>query len=457
MSQYVANISEQVPIESRDDLVRYFEAACKPRSQWRIGTEYEKVGVRARDGTAAPFTGGIEEILRRMADRFGWNPVLEEGRLIALARARASITLEPGGQLELSGEQWANVHEAGREFREHVRQIVTVGEDLGIVFLGLGMQPMSRVEDIEWVPKRRYRIMAPYMEKVGRLGHRMMKQTATVQVNIDFESEADALAKLRLGNALAPILNAIFANSPLSDGDLNGYLSCRGHVWTDTDPARCGLLPFVFSASAGFADYVEYALDVPMYFIVRGQQWIDMTHMTFRQFWQRGYAGERATLADWNWHLTTLFPEARMKRYIEIRSVDSQPPELMLAVPALIKGVFYDADALLAAWDLVKRWRWEERWQLYHEAHRVALHAKIRGLELRELARELVDIAEYGLDRQRPAGEDSEAMYLEQVRDWVRRGICPAERVIDKWKGPWDRRPERLVASLAYRVEDRRD
>ncbi len=454
MSQYVANVSEEVPIESFEDFVRYFESACKPRDQWRIGTEYEKVGVRIADGTAAPFTGGIEEILRRMADRFGWAPVEEDGRMIALAGERASITLEPGGQLELSGEQWHNVHEAGQEFREHVRQIVAVAEELGIVFLGLGMQPISRVEDIEWVPKRRYRIMAPYMEKVGTLGHRMMKQTATVQVNIDFASEADAMAKLRLGNALAPLLNAMFGNSPLSDGDLNGFLSFRGHVWTDTDPARCGLLPFVFSPEAGFSDYVEYALDVPMYFIVRGDQWIDMTHMTFRQYWRDGYQGQRATLADWNCHLTTLFPEARMKRYIEIRSVDSQPPELMLAVPALVKGVFYDPDALLAAWDLVKRWRWEERLQVYHDAHRQGLHARIRNIELREFARELLDIAEYGLDRQRPVGLESEAMYLEQIRDWNRKGISPAERVIEKWIGPWNREPSRLVAGLAYRASE---
>jgi glutamate--cysteine ligase len=454
MSQYVSSAADTVPIESYDQLVAYFEEACKPRAEWRIGTEYEKVGVERATGRAARFTGGIEEVLRRMAERFGWNPIEEQGRVIALQLGRASITLEPGGQLELSGEQWRDVHEAAREFREHVRQVVLIGEELGLAFLGLGMQPVSPLEEIEWVPKQRYRIMAPYMQKVGTLGHRMMKQTATVQVNIDYESEADAIAKLRLGNALAPLLNAIFANSPLCDGDLNGYLSFRGHVWTATDPQRCGLLPFVFERSAGFAEYVEYALDVPMYFIVRGEQWIDMTRFTFRQFWQHGYDGERPTLADWNAHLTTLFPEARMKRYIEIRSVDSQPPELMLAVPALVKGVFYDPDAQLAAWDLVKAWRWEERLEVYHQAHRQALHARIRGLELRELARELIDIAEYGLDRQRPPQGESEAQYLEQTRDWVRRGRCPAERVVEKWLGVWNREPARLVADLAYRLPD---
>lgn len=452
MSQYVANSADAVSIESYDQLVAYFEQACKPRVEWRIGTEYEKVAVRAADGTAAPFTGGIEEVLRRLADRFDWEPVIENGRLIALAGARASITLEPGGQLELSGEVCDNVHCANAEFAEHVKQIVSVGEELGIVFLGLGMQPISRLEEIEQVPKSRYGIMAPHMRKVGSLGLRMMKQTATVQVNIDYESERDAMQKLRVGTGLAPILNAMFANSPICDGRLNGYKSFRGHIWTDTDAARCGLLPFVFRPSAGFADYVEYALDVPMYFIVRGDRWTDMTAMTFRQFWKNGYDGERATLGDWNAHLTTLFPETRMKRYIEVRSVDSQPPELMLAVPAMVKGLFYDPDSLDAAWDMVKRWSFGEISGAYHDAHRLALKASLRGIELRELARELIDIAEHGLDRQRVDPGDSEAIYLEQIRDMVRRGRCPADAVIDKWQGIWDHEPGRLVEGSAYRT-----
>jgi glutamate--cysteine ligase len=313
------------------------------------------------------------------------------------------------------------------------------------------MQPLSRLDDIEMVPKRRYGIMGPHMRKVGSLGLRMMKQTATVQVNIDFASEQDAMKKLRVGMGLAPILNAIFANSPLCDGSLNGFMSYRGHVWTDTDPARAGLLPFLFENSAGFADYVEYALDVPMYFIVRGDRWFDMTSTTFREFWRNGHRGERATIADWNAHLTTLFPETRIKRYIEVRSVDSQPPELMMAVPAMVKGLFYDADSLDAAWDMVKGWPWEERVDLWHAAHRRALLARFRSLQVRDLARELVDIAEYGLNRQRPEGAESEALYLEQTRDMVRRGRCPADAIIEKWQGAWDRKPALLVTGSAYR------
>ena len=454
MSQYVAESGAPILIERYEQLVSYFEAACKPRAQWKIGTEYEKVVVWADSGKALPFTGGIEEILRRLAERYDWEPIVEDGRIVALHNAQASITLEPGGQLELSGQQCDTVHCAQREFAEHVTQIVTVGDELGVAFLGLAMQPLSTLEEIEWVPKHRYAIMAPYMFRVGSLGQRMMKQTATVQVNIDYASERDAMTKLRTGMGLAPLLTAIFANSPISDGRENGFLSFRGHIWTDTDPARCGLLPFVFNDSCGFTDYLEYALDVPMYFIVRDDRWIDMTAFTFRRFWKEGYQGERASLADWNAHLTTLFPETRLKAYIEVRSIDSQPPELMLAAPALIKGIFYEEDCLAGAWDLVKPWKWEERLELYHAVHRQALRARIRGIEVRELARELIDIAEQGLSRQRQlnATGEGEAVYLERVRDLVRRGRCPADVILEKWDGAWDRTFTRLVEGTAYRV-----
>jgi glutamate--cysteine ligase len=452
MSQYVAQAGIAVGLESYDQLVAYFESACKPRATWRIGTEYEKVAVWAADGTAVPFTGGIEEVLRRLAGRYGSQPVTEEDRVVALQGDDESITLEPGGQLELSGAQYDTIHSAAVEFAEHVKQIVTVGNELGIAFLGLGMQPVSLLEEIEWVPKRRYRIMAPHMERVGSLGHRMMKQTATVQVNLDYSSERDAMLKMRAGMGIAPLLTAMFANSPISDGRLNGYMSFRAHIWTDTDPARCGLLPFVFGSALSFSDYVEYALDVPMYFIVRDGRWIDMTTLTFRRFWEEGYQGERATLADWTLHLTTLFPEMRLKGYIEVRSIDSQAPELMLAAPALVKGLFYEEDCLLAVWDMVKGWKWEERVDLYHAVHRQALKARIRGIEVAELARELIEIAATGLDRRRLGDQETEAMYLERLRELVRRRRCPADVIIEKWNGPWNREVKRLVEGTAYRL-----
>ena len=455
MSQYVPDTAAPVPIERYEQLVAYFESACKPRSEWRIGTEYEKVAVRRCDGRAVPFSGahGIEAVLRDLAERYRWQPVLEGDRVVALAGPRAAITLEPGGQLELSGEKCDNIHCAERELNEHIEQIITVAERHEIAFLGLGMQPVSRPDEIECVPKQRYRIMGPYMRRVGTLGQRMMKQTATVQVNIDFGSEADAVMKMRVGMGIGSLLNAMFANSPISDGRLNGYLSYRGHIWTDTDPRRCGLLPFVFQPEWGFRDYAEYALDVPMYFIVRDGVWHDMTHLSFRRFWQEGYLGHRATMADWNAHLTTLFPETRLKGYIELRSVDSQQPELMLAVPALAKGVFYDADGLRAAWDLVRDWSWEERLELWHAGHRQGLQARVRGRSLRELAAELLAIAVAGLEGQRqldPQGED-ESIHLERLQELVDRGVSPADLLIEQWNGAWGGEIHRLIENRAYR------
>ncbi len=331
-------------IEKNHELEAYFHNAGKPPEQWRVGTEYEKVGIDRSTGKAIPYFGprGVDRILRELIDRYGWQPEEQDGNIIALSRDKAQITLEPGGQIELSGEPCESIHCTYGEFTQHIRELLEVSEPLDIVFLGLGMQPVSRIDEIEWVPKKRYRIMGPYMPKVGTLGQRMMKQTATVQTNIDFLDEKDAMAKFRTGMGLAPLLIAMFANSPICDGRLNGYRSFREHIWTDTDRSRSGLLKFAFSPDVSFAHYVEYALDVPMYFIVRHHDYIDMTGMTFRQYLANGYNGERATIEDWSDHLTTLFPETRIKRYIEIRSVDSQPPELMPALSALTKGVFYD-------------------------------------------------------------------------------------------------------------------
>ncbi|MEO8601132.1 MAG: glutamate--cysteine ligase [bacterium] len=456
MSQFIPQAGVSPEIERHEQLIEAFAAGAKPRQQWRIGTEYEKVAVRRADGQAVPFSGprGIETLLKRLADGYGWEPIEEEGRMIALQGRKASITLEPGGQFELSGELCDSVHCAAAEFAEHIDQIVTVGDRLDIAFLGLGMQPMTRVEQFERVPKNRYGIMWPYMAKVGTLGQRMMTQTATVQVNLDYSDEADAMRKLRLGMALDPILTALFANSPLSDGDLNGYASLRAHIWSDTDNARCGLLPFVFSDSAGFETYANWALDVPMYFIVRDGVWVDMTTYTFRAFLERGHQGQRATKADWAAHLTTLFPQARLKGYIELRSIDSQAPELMLAVPALTKGIFYTDDCLMGAWDLVKKWSWEERQELWRTVPRQALHARVGRFTLADAARELLAIASEGLRRQalRNAAGQDESIYLEGLETLVKRGRCPADAVIDHWRGDWQGDVQRLIAGSSYRI-----
>jgi glutamate--cysteine ligase len=443
-------------IEKKHELEAYFHDAGKPRERWRVGTEYEKVGIYRDTGQAIPYFGkrSVDFILRELIERFGWEPEEQDGNIIALTRDKAQITLEPGGQIELSGEPCESIHCTYAEFDQHIRELLEVTEPLGIIFLGLGMQPVSRLEQIEWVPKQRYRIMAPYMLKVGKLGQRMMKQTATVQANIDYSDEKDAMAKFRTGMGLAPVLIAMFANSPICDGQLNGYRSFREHIWTDTDRNRSGLLKFAFAPEVSFAHYVEYALDVPMYFIVRNKNYIDMTAVTFRQFLTSGYGGERATIEDWNDHLTTLFPETRIKRYLEIRSVDSQPPDLMPALSALVKGAFYDNDCLQAAWDLVKGWSWDERMQVYLDSHRDALAARVRRYSLLDLARELVEIAWEGLRRQKQVNDlgDDETIYLKPLKDLLSQGKCPADVLLEKWEGELHHDIKRLIAYSAYKL-----
>ena len=443
-------------IEKKHELEAYFHDAGKPRERWRVGTEYEKVGIYRDTGQAIPYFGkrSVDFILRELIERFGWEPEEQDGNIIALTRDKAQITLEPGGQIELSGEPCESIHCTYAEFDQHIRELLEVTEPLGIIFLGLGMQPVSRLEQIEWVPKQRYRIMAPYMLKVGKLGQRMMKQTATVQANIDYSDEKDAMAKFRTGMGLAPVLIAMFANSPICDGQLNGYRSFREHIWTDTDRNRSGLLKFAFVPEVSFAHYVEYALDVPMYFIVRNKNYIDMTAVTFRQFLISGYNGERATIEDWNDHLTTLFPETRIKRYLEIRSVDSQPPDLMPALSALVKGAFYDNDCLQAAWDLVKGWSWDERMQVYLDSHRDALAARVRRYSLLDLARELVEIAWEGLRRQNQVNDlgDDETIYLKPLKDLLSQGKCPADVLLEKWEGELHHDIKRLIAYSAYKL-----
>ncbi len=449
-------------VETGNDLIRYFASGAKPRADWRVGTEYEKIAVSAHDCRALPFSGhgGIEHILRVLSERFGYQPEHERGRIIALRGERAAITIEPGGQIELSGEQCETIHCAAREFKQHIEQLIEVGRELGVVVLGLGMQPVSTIDQIELLPKARYRIMYPYMMRKGRLGPRMMKQTAGVQANLDYGDEADAMRKLRVGMGLVPLFYATFANSPLSDGDLNGYSSFRGHIWSDTDPDRCGVLEFAFEPDSGFEDYAEYALDVPMYFLIRNHDYIDLTRppgITFRQFMERGFGKERATLEDWANHLTTIFTEVRLKKYVELRTADSQPPALMLALPALAKGVLYDDDCTQAAWDLVKRWSFKERLALTEQACRAGLEARVGRIALREFALELLRIGTEGLRRQRALNErgEDESIYVAPLLELVERGHSPASLTVEQWKGRWNYDLKRLVEECSYQAEAR--
>jgi glutamate--cysteine ligase len=449
---------EAAPIESTDQLVEEFHNSAKPRERWTIGTEYEKLAVDPRSGRAVPFSGarGIERLLRELAERFAWEPQEENGRTIALRRGKASITLEPGGQVELSGEPYRSLHETRDELATHVRELSDVGAELGIAFLGLGIHPVSPLDEIEWVPKQRYAIMREYMLRVGSMGHRMMKQTATVQANIDYADERDAMRKLHVGMAIAPVVNTIFANSCISEGDVNGQLSFRGHVWTDTDRARCGLLPCAFRRDASFADYVAWALDVPLYFVLRdGRYRTEVTGVPFRRFLETGLDGEPATLDDWRLHLTTLFPEVRLKGYLEVRTADSQPPARVLAVPAFVKGVFHEADCLDAAEDMVKRWTYDECVGLLHQVTRGGMRSRMKGILVRDLARELHAIADEGLKRQGDRDDEGrdERVYLDPIRDYLAAGRSPADLTLEAWSKAPAGRIGRLLEGNAFPLQ----
>ncbi len=387
----------------------------------------------------APAFARIEALLRALEAADGWHGVHEQGHLIALLGEASSITLEPGGQLELSGRLCPHVHCCEGDFRRHVAQIAAAAEPLGLAFLGLGVQPFSPVETIGWVPKARYGVMGPYMRKTGDMGQRMMKQTAGLQVNIDYADEHDCLDKLQVALLLSPLLYALFANSPLLDGKPSGFLSTRGEIWSRTDNDRTGLLPMLFGPETGFATYVEYALDVPMYFILRHGQFIDLTRerFPFRRFLAEGYAGYKPTLADWDLHLSTLFPEARLRPQIEIRSADSLPPALTMGMAALIKGIFYDGEALAATRALFAGQGPAARDELYRQAWRLGLKTPLAGRTLREAALDVLTYARTGLSRQRQQnarGQD-ESIYLDGLCEIAESGVTLAERLLARWHG----------------------
>ena len=439
-----------------DDLEATFHAGSKPRDAWRVGVEYEKPVVDAASGEAVPYEGerGIGRLLQTLYERFPqWKPVHEGPNIIALEDGLSSITLEPGGQLEMSGQQCDSLHCANDELQRHVREIVEVGDLLSIRFLGLGIVPKTPMERIPWMPKHRYRIMREIMGRTGKLGRRMMAQTATVQGNFDYSDERDALRKMRVSLALGPLLVAVSANSPIADGAPTGFHSFRAHIWTDTDRDRCGSLPFVFRTESLFRAYTEYALGVPMYFIWRDGGYREVGGITFRRFLDSGYEGERATIADWTLHLTTLFPEVRLKTYIEVRSADSQPVDLMLGTPALMKGIFYDEASLDAAWDVVKSWNAATLSDLHEEAARFGLGGRAGRMTIGDYAGEIVDIAHAGLARQsrRNLKGDDETIYLDLLAENVRASRSPATSIIERWEGDWRRNIDALISATTYR------
>ncbi len=439
-------------ITSAAQLEEYFESGCRARADWKIGVEYETPVVRAEDGEAAGYAGpqGIAALLATVQEYTGWDRVEEDGNLIALRSPNASITLEPGGQFEMSGQQCDSLHCADEELAGHVASITQAGHELGLRFLGLGATPRTPLGSMPWMPKERYRIMRRVMESTGTLGHRMMQQTATVQANFDYDSEADARRKFRLTMAIPSVLVAVSANSPIVDGNLTGYKSYRAHIWSDTDPARCGILPFAFDTDGLFGAYTRYALDVPLYFLVREGRLLPSEGRTFRDLMEGRLPGHRATMEDWATHLTTLFPEARLKTYIEVRSADCQPIDAMLGPPALMKGLLYDDDCLGAALDVIGRWQFPTHIELWQAAARDGLKARAGRHTLRDFARELVEIAAEGLRRQAAVdaqGRD-ETRFLEPLELVVESGITPADAVIESWKGIWHSKIELLISHV---------
>ncbi len=436
------------PVRSRDDLVAWIAGGEKPEAAWQIGTEHEKFVFHTGELTPVPYEGerSIRALMEALIARFGWEPIVEGGKIIALKRAEGvpggTISLEPGGQFELSGRPVATLHETAEETQDHFYEVLSVGEALGIGFLGLGFSPKWTLAQTPRMPKDRYGIMSRYMPKVGTRGLDMMYRTCTIQVNLDFSSEADMVKKLRVSLALQPIAAALFAASPFTEGRLNGFQSMRSEVWLDTDRARTGMLPFAFEPGMGYERYVDYALSVPMYFVYRGGRYIDVAGSSFEDFLNgrlSALPGERPTLDDWSDHLTTLFPEVRLKRFLEMRGADGGPWLRICALSALWVGLLYDKDALDSAWSLVADWSQEEREALRAAVPRSALATPFRTTTVREIAREMVRIARKGLRNRLQINRSSqdESIYLAPLEEVVATGRTLSDELIARFEGPW--------------------
>ena len=439
------DLSASPLIESRADLISVFSGGEKPRADWRIGTEHEKFVYRLADHRAPSWDepGGIRDLLDGLTE-FGWKPVLENGKVIALAGDDGTVSLEPAGQFELSGAPLWNLHESCAESGRHLQQVKAVGDKLGLGFLGLGMWPDKTRAELPIMPKGRYKIMLGHMPRVGNLGLDMMLRTCTIQVNLDYSSEADMVKKFRVGLALQPVATALFANSPFTEGKPNGFKSFRSHIWEDTDPHRTGMLPFVFEDGFGYERYCDYALDVPMYFVFRDGQYIDAAGLNFRDFLDGKLSvlpGEKPTIADWNDHLSTAFPEVRLKSFLEMRGADGGRWGRICALPALWVGLLYDDAALGAAWDRVKHWTIEEREALRHAVPAEALAAKVPGGgTMRDLAGEVLEIATAGLSARAElnASGDNESGFLDPLREVVASGMTFADRLLERYHGEWN-------------------
>jgi glutamate--cysteine ligase len=448
-----------VPIESRDQLVGTLESGGKPRDKWRVGTEHEKFGFTAAGLRPVAYEGsqGIRQLLEAMAGMLGWQIVEESGNPIGLVDpiGLGAISLEPGGQFELSGAPFDSVHQTCRELNAHLAQLRECADPLGISFLGIGFSPIWTLDETPRMPKSRYGIMRDYMPKVGALGRDMMFRTCTVQANLDFGDEADMRRKVRVAMALQPIATALFANSPFADGQPNGFLSYRAEVWRHTDADRTGILPFVFEPTFGFESYVDWALDVPMYFLQRGSVLHEVGGASFRDLLEGSVPAlpdEQARMSDWNLHLSTLFPEVRLKNFLEVRGADAGPWRSVCALPAFWVGLLYEADVLDEAFQLVKNWTAAEVDELRGAVPRKGLNAVMKGTTVRDIARRVLDLSSEGLRRRARFGRSGadERTYLSGLEETVSIGKTPAERLIEEYRGEWEGDITQLFRRYAY-------
>lgn len=447
------------PIEHYSQMAEYLAKGCKPKSDWRIGTEHEKFGYCADTHKPLPYEGprSIKAILEGLRDGFGWSPVEESGNIIGLTKEGANVSLEPGGQLELSGAPLETIHETCDEVNQHLREVQSVADKIGARFIGLGAAPEWTHDEMPRMPKGRYKLMTDYMGRVGTHGTQMMYRTCTVQVNLDFESEADMVKKMRMALALQPVATALFANSPFFEGKPNGHRSWRSRIWRDLDADRTGMLPFVFDEGFGFEAWVEYALDVPMYFVYRDGVYVDALGMSFRDFLKGelpALPGEKPTLSDWADHLTTVFPEARVKQFIEMRGADGGPWRRLCALPAFWVGLTYDSGALDAAWDLVKGLDAETREGLRVAASEQALAGAYGGVSLGDMAREAVAIADAGLKARAKPGAGGlvpdETHFLNALKETLETGETPADELLAKYEGEWAGDLSKIYADYSY-------
>ena len=447
------------PIESFNQLANLLEQGNKSKADWRIGTEHEKFGYCKDTLKALPYEGerSIQSILQGLRDQFNWAPVEEGGHLIGLTKDGGNVSLEPGGALELSGAPLETIHETCDEVNVHLREVKEIADKIGVGFIGLGAAPIWQHEDVGLMPKGRYQLMDAYMGEVGTMGRTMMRRTCTVQVNLDFASEADMVQKFRVALALQPVATALFANSPFFEGKVNGHKSWRARVWRDLDADRTGMLPFVFEDGMGFQRYVDYALDVPMYFVYRDGKYINALGQSFRDFLKGqlpALPGEMPTLNDWADHLTTIFPEARIKQFIEMRGADGGPWRRLCALPAFWVGLLYDQSSLDAAWDLVKSMDAETRDAMRVAASVDGLQAEVSGIKMMDLARQAVDISKAGLAARARTGAGGmvpdETHFLNALQDSLETGQAPADELLAHYYSDWEGDLTRIYEDYSY-------